>query len=173
MEKAADSIRELSDKVLSVVCDCGDFQQVEAAKDAAVREFRTIDILIPCAGGASFRIHKVKEEFKDYPVDILDWGIDVNLKGPLYLTRAIIGMMAEQKGGVIIYIGSIIGEEGGGGHSADYSAAKSGVMFGLTKSIAQYGAQYNIRSVCVSPGPVLTRTGMASMKTLVGRVASR
>jgi len=40
-----------------------------------------------------------------------------------------------------------------------------------TKSIAQYGARYNIRCACVSPGPVLTRPGMAGMKTLLGRAA--
>lgn len=44
-------------------------------------------------------------------------------------------------------------------------------MFGLTKSIAQYGSKYGIRCVCVSPGPVLTRAAMANMKTLLGRAA--
>ena len=44
-------------------------------------------------------------------------------------------------------------------------------MYGLTKSVAQYGAPYNVRCVCVSPGPVLTRAAMASMKTLLGRAA--
>ena len=44
-------------------------------------------------------------------------------------------------------------------------------MHGLTKSIAQYGAKYGIRCVCVSPGPVLTRAAMASMGTLLHRAA--
>ena len=44
-------------------------------------------------------------------------------------------------------------------------------MFGLTKSIAQFGAPHGIRCVCVSPGPVLTRAAMAEMKTLLGRAA--
>ena len=34
---------------------------------------------------------------------------------------------------------------------------------------AQYGYKYNIRCVCVSPGPVLTRPGMAWMKTLADK----
>ena len=171
LEKSAVSIRESGGKVLPVLCDCRYFEQIEAAKEAAISAFGSLDILIPCAGGASFRVHRIKEEFKNCPVEILDWGIDVNLKGPLYLTRAVIGQMARQKSGVIIYLGSITGEEGGGGNSADYAAAKSGVMYGLTKSMAQYGAQYGIRAVCVSPGPVLTRTAMADMKTLLGRAA--
>ncbi|MBO7187882.1 MAG: SDR family oxidoreductase, partial [Clostridia bacterium] len=45
------------------------------------------------------------------------------------------------------------------------------LMHGLTKSIAQYGAKYGVRCVCVSPGPVLTRANMAGMKTLMGRAA--
>ena len=53
----------------------------------------------------------------------------------------------------------------------EYTTSKAGLMHGLTKSIAQYGAKYGIRCVCVSPGPVLTRANMASMKTLLGRAA--
>ena len=44
-------------------------------------------------------------------------------------------------------------------------------MYGMTKSLALYGAKYGIRCVCVSPGPVLTRPGMAGMKTAMKRAA--
>ena len=44
-------------------------------------------------------------------------------------------------------------------------------MYGLTRSLAQCGAPYNVRCVCVSPGPVLTRPAMANMKTMLGRAA--
>ena len=37
--------------------------------------------------------------------------------------------------------------------------------------LAENVAEYGIRCVCVSPGPVLTRADMADMKTLVGRAA--
>ena len=78
--------------------------------------------------------------------------------------------MREQKSGVIINIGSITGEEGCSGNMA-YASSKSAAMNGLTKSIAKYGAKYNIRCCCVSPGPVLTRPGMAAMRTALGRAA--
>ena len=78
--------------------------------------------------------------------------------------------MAKQNSGVIINIGSITGEEGCASNVA-YSTAKSGVMNGLTKSLALYGAKYNVRVCCVSPGPVLTRPGLAGMNTLLGRAA--
>jgi NAD(P)-dependent dehydrogenase (short-subunit alcohol dehydrogenase family) len=171
LDEAVSSIRREGGTVLSAVADVRDYSQIEKVRDTVLLEFGSIDILINCAGGASFRIHNRTEEFKDMPLWVLDWGIDVNLKGPLYFTRAVIGQMIEQKSGVIIYIGSITGHEGGNGHTADYSTAKSGVMNGLTKSIAQYGAPHGVRACCVSPGPVLTRPGMANMKTLLGRAA--
>ena len=171
LERAAAEITGAGGNCISVVTDVRDFNQITAACKITMEKFGSIDVLINCAGGASFRIFDVKQEFKDYPIDILDWGIDVNLKGPLYFTRAVIGQMIAQKSGVIIYLGSITGEEGGGGSAADYSTAKSGIMYGLTKSMAQYGAPFGIRVCCVSPGPVLTRSAMAKMKTLLGRAA--
>ena len=78
--------------------------------------------------------------------------------------------MRTQNSGLIVNIGSITGAEGSG-QGMDYSTAKAGLMYGLTKSVAQYGAAHNIRCVCVSPGPVLTRADMAEMGTLLHRAA--
>ena len=99
-----------------------------------------------------------------------DFGIDVNLKGAIYFDHAVMQQMAKQNSGVIIHLGSITGEEGCSVNIA-YAASKSALMNGVTKSIALAGAKYNIRTVCVAPGPVLTRPGMANMKTLLGRAA--
>ena len=71
--------------------------------------------------------------------------------------------------GVIINVGSVDGQTGSA--AVEYSAAKSGVMNGLTKSLALYGAPWGVRVCCVSPGPVLTRPAMAKMKTPLGRAA--
>ena len=78
--------------------------------------------------------------------------------------------MREQQSGLIINIGSITGAEGAK-YGMDYATSKAGLMYGLTKSIAQFGAKYGIRSVCISPGPVLSRAAMAKMKTMLGRAA--
>ena len=53
----------------------------------------------------------------------------------------------------------------------DYAIAKSSIMTGFNKSLAQLGAKYGVRVNCVAPGPVLTRPGMAGMKTPLGRAA--
>jgi len=139
-----------------------------------VEEFGRIDIMANFAGGTAVRMCKVDRtkypEFPDVPIDVYDWGIDVNLKGPFYFAHAVLRQMREQKSGLIINIGSITGAEGSA-DGMDYSTSKAGLMYGLTKSITQFGARYGIRAVCISPGPVLTRAAMANMKTPLGRAA--
>ena len=161
-------------RAYAAICDVRDYAQVKAACEMAMREFGRIDIVANFAGGTAVRMCKVDREkypeFPDVPIEVYDWGIDVNLKGPFYFAHAALGYMREQMGGLIINVGSISGEEGDR-YGMDYPTAKAGLMHGLTKSIAQYGSKYGIRCVCVSPGPVLTRANMASMKTLLGRAA--
>ena len=159
-------------KAIGVLCDVRDYAQVCAARDKAVETFGSIDVMANFAGGTARRMLNVgwEADFPDVPIDVFDWGIDVNLKGPFYFAHAVLKQMREQKSGLIINIGSISGAEGDG-QGMDYPTAKAGLMYGLTKSIAQYGARHNIRCVCVSPGPVLTRAAMANMKTLMGRAA--
>ena len=168
-EKVAE-IRAYPANVLGVCIDIRDYAQVEQARDRAVEAFGSIDLLINCAGGAETRICRVGGEFQDIPIEVYDFGIDVNLKGAIYFDHAVMQQMAKQNSGVIIHLGSITGEEGCNVNIA-YAASKSALMNGVTKSIALAGAKYNIRTVCVAPGPVLTRPGMANMKTLLGRAA--
>lgn len=173
-----EKVKEINEKnagrAVGMLCDVRDYNQVCAARDRAVTEFGRIDLMANFAGGTAVRMQKVdrKEhpEFPDVPIEVYDWGIDVNLKGPFYFAHAVLKQMREQKSGLIINIGSITGAEGDG-YGMDYPTSKAGLMYGLTKSIAQFGAKYGIRCVCISPGPVLTRPQMANMKTLLGRAA--
>ena len=177
-EVLKEKVKEINEKgkgkAIGVICDVRDYNQVTNACDEAVKNFKNIDIVANFAGGTAVRMKNVDltiyPEFPDIPIDVYDWGIDVNLKGPFYFAHAALKYMREQNSGLIINIGSITGKEGDG-YGMDYPTSKAGLMFGLTKSIAQFGAKYNIRCVCVSPGPVLTRPGMANMKTLMGRAA--
>ena len=157
-------------KAIGVFCDVRDYKQVCNARDKAVEVFGSIDVMCNFAGGAETRMLRASGEFPDVPIEVYDWGIDVNLKGQFYFDHAVMKQMREQKSGLIINIGSITGAEGCATNVA-YSTSKSGAMGGLTKSLAQYGAKYGRRCVCVSPGPVLTRAAMANMPTLMGRAA--
>lgn len=159
-------------KAVFAVCDVTDYTQVCASCDTAIREFGRIDIVANFAGGYGRRMKNIDGtlDFTEVPIEVFDWSLDLNLKGPFYFAHAALKQMSKQKSGLIINIGSITGMEGSG-HGMDYPVAKTGVMFGLTKSIAQYGEGKGIRSVCISPGPVLTRDAMANMRTLMGRAA--
>lgn len=173
-EKVAEINAKGEGRALGVLCDVRDYKAVCSARDKAVEAFGRIDLMANFAGGTAVRMRNVDRvkyrEFPDVPIDVYDWGIDVNLKGPFYFAHAVLKQMREQQSGLIINIGSITGAEGDS-YGMDYPTSKAGLMYGLTKSIAQYGAKYGIRCVCISPGPVLTRASMASMKTLLGRAA--
>lgn len=161
-------------RAIGIICDVRDYSQVCAARDRAIMEFGRIDIVANFAGGYAVRMLNVDREkyheFPDVPIEVFDWGLDVNLKGPFYFAHAVLKQMREQNSGLIINVGSITGAEGDC-YGMEYPTAKAALMYGLTKSIAQYGAEHNIRCVCISPGPVLTRANMANMKTLLGRAA--
>lgn len=165
-----DELKQSGYEAIGCVCDVRKFDEVVKTCERVNEEFGSIDVLVNCAGGAARRIHKCNEDFLNTPIEVYDWGIDVNLKGPFYFAKAAMKYMAEQKSGVVINLGSITGAEGCASN-IDYSAAKAGVMGGLTKSLALFGAPYGIRVCCVSPGPVLTRASMSSMNTLLGRAA--
>ncbi len=152
------------------VADVRCYDSVVKAVDGAAERFGSVDYLLNCAGGCERRCNNYSGNWLDTPPEIFDWGIDVNLKGPLYFSQAAMRHMLKQKSGVIVYLGSICGEEASRDAMA-YSASKAGLMHGLTKSMALFGAPHGVRAVCVSPGPVLTRPNMANLKTLLGRAA--
>ncbi len=174
LQEEASKINAAGGKALAVVCDVRDYAQVCNVRDKAVEAFGSIDVMVSFAGGTAVRMRKVDRqacpEFPDVPIDVYDWGIDLNLKGPFYFAHAVTAQMRKQKSGLIVNIGSITGAEGDG-YGMDYPVSKAGLMYGLTKSVAQFGANHGIRCVCVSPGPVLTRAAMAKMKTPLGRAA--
>lgn len=168
-EDAAERIRSAGGQADACQVDVRHYDEVKAVIDSTIRKSGRIDILINFAGGCSTRVFGLKESFKDLDISVIDWGIDVNLKGPVYFAHAAIGYMMEKKSGVIINLGSVEGQTGS--LAIDYCTSKSGIMHGFTKSLALYGAPHNVRVCCVSPGPVLTRPAMAKMKTALGRAA--
>ena len=77
--------------------------------------------------------------------------IDINLLGPINVTKIVLGGMHERGHGRIVNIASDAGRVGSSGESV-YAACKGGVI-ALTKSIAREMARTGITLNCVSPGP--------------------
>ncbi|MBT8347444.1 MAG: 3-oxoacyl-ACP reductase FabG [Desulfofustis sp.] len=93
------------------------------------------------------------------PVDRIvdeDWDrlLELNLTAPMILVRELAGQMKERKWGRIVNISSIFGlcakEERG-----SYSATKSGLI-GITRTMAQELAPWNITANAIAPGPIST-----------------
>lgn len=158
-------------KGLALACptDVRVYADAEKAARLAVRKTGRLDLYIGFAGGFEARMLNSYKPFYEQPVEVLDWGIDVNLKGQIYFARACMPQMVKQKSGVLCCIGSVTGFEGDG-IGAMYGTAKSG-LFNFVKGLAQAGAPHGVRAFCVTPGPVMTRPGMAAMKTLQGHAA--
>jgi NAD(P)-dependent dehydrogenase (short-subunit alcohol dehydrogenase family) len=166
--EAAEEICARGGEAVGVRVDVRCYEEIEEAVSLAVERYGSVDILLNSAGGNAGRVFGCRGPFHEMDIDIIDWGLDVNFKGPVYFCRAVLAHMIQQERGVVINMGSVDGVTGSG--SPDYSAPKAG-MIGLTKSIALIGAPHGVRSCCVSPGPVLTRPAMAKMKTRLGRAA--
>ncbi len=157
-------------RAYACVTDVRKYADAEKAAALALKETGRLDLLVTFAGGYEPRICGTRGiPFYEQPIEVLDWGIDVNLKGSIYFARACMPQMVKQKSGVICCLGSVTGFEGDG-NGAMYGTAKSG-LYNFVKSFAQAGAPHHVRAFCVTPGPVMTRPGMAAMKTLQGRAA--
>mgnify|MGYP003293035674 CR=1 FL=1 len=125
------------------------------------------DILVTCAGGNEARCCSSYKPIYEQPQEVIDWGLDTNLKGAVYFSRACMPYMVKAKSGVIVTLGSVTGFEGDGVGSM-YGTAKSG-LFNFVKGLAIAGGPHNVRALCVTPGPVLTRAAMSGMPTVLGR----
>ena len=164
----AQAAAEIGDAAIPV---CGDVRECAYAEAVAAEAAKLggADYLVACAGGNEARCCNSRVPFYEQPYEVLDWGIDVNLMGPIYFARALMPQMVAKKSGVIVMLGSVTGFEGDGVGSM-YGTAKSG-LFNFVKGLASAGAPHGVRAVCVTPGPVLSRAAMNSMPTLMGRAA--
>ena len=117
-----------------------------------------IDVLIHIAG----ILEGADTEINNFPEDIWNKVIDVNLRGSFLVTKYVSKIMIKQNSGVIILTSSGAGVHGGSSSYA-YGSAKGGVH-GLSLVLEQNLSKYNIRVNDVLPGSVKTPLKVKNVK---------
>jgi 2-hydroxycyclohexanecarboxyl-CoA dehydrogenase len=92
--------------------------------------------------------------FLDTDEDLWERLIDINLRGPIRMTRAVLPQMVDRQSGRIVNISSDAGRVGSSGEAV-YSACKAGII-GFGKTVAREVARYGVTVNAICPGPTDT-----------------
>lgn len=140
---------------MAIGIDVTDGAQVQAGLDAVGEELGSVEVLVNNAGWDELR------PFLETDERFWDRVLDINLKGCLRLTHALVPGMVDAGWGRVVNIGSDAGRVGSS-HEAAYSAAKGGVI-AFTKTLAREVARHGVTANVVCPGPTDTPllSGMA------------
>ena len=115
----------------------------------AVKKWGRVDILINNAGLMPLSF------FKNNKVEEWEQMIDVNIKGVLYCTSAVIPHMLDKKSGHIVNLSSVAGRIVFAGGSV-YCATKHAITAFSEGLRNELSPKYNIRVTCIEPGAVST-----------------
>lgn len=135
--------------VTTLQFDVAKREEVKSAIASLPETFKKIDILINNAGNA----HGLST-LQDGNIDDWDAMLDINVKGLLYVTKAIMPQMIAQNDGFIVNIGSTAGKDVYKNGNV-YCASKFAVN-ALNKSMRLDLNDYNIRVSAIHPGLVET-----------------
>ena len=145
----AEAIVAAGGQAIGLAMDVSDEDQVNQGVDALVAKYGSIDILVSNAG---VQMIESLDKF-----EFARWKkmLEIHLDGAFLTTKAALQhMYKDDRGGVVIYMGSV--------HShlasklkAPYVTAKHGIL-GLARVLAKEGAPHNVRSHVICPGFVKT-----------------
>ena len=195
-QAVADSLTAGGYPSLAIPTDITQPDSVNEAVEKVLSAFGRIDILVNSAAlDPKFDPDAVNKgitpgAFEDYPLDLWNSALNVNLTGMFLMTQACVKPMIEQgKKGSIINICSTYGLNGPDQRiyvkegkrvafkPVYYTVTKAGVM-GFTKYLAAYYAETDIRVNALTPGGVFNNhedyfVKNYSAKTILGRMARK
>jgi gluconate 5-dehydrogenase len=151
-EQAAAGIEQLGVKALAAACDVTKPDQVEALKDATLRKFGRVDVLVNNAGKAWVA------PAEEMPLERWQQVMDLNVTAPFICSQIFGREMIKAKKGSIINIASIAGLRGRDPKAYDsvvYSTSK-GALVNFTRDLAVKWAKHNIRVNAICPGFFVT-----------------
>jgi NADP-dependent 3-hydroxy acid dehydrogenase YdfG len=154
---AADLKKSFNINTLTLAFDVQDKDAVFTAINSLPEEWKQIDVLVNNAGLALGR-----DSFEN--ADLNDWEtmLDTNVKGMMYVTRAVLPYMIEKKGGHIINLGSIAAKEVyqlGNGYCSSKHAVDA-----LSKSMRIDLLHHKIKVTAIHPGAAETEFSIVRFK---------
>jgi 2-hydroxycyclohexanecarboxyl-CoA dehydrogenase len=147
-EEAAEPLRAVGTAAVALAADVTDPAAVERAVASFEASAGRLDGLVNNAGWDR------AGNFVDTDPALWRRVIDVNLYGPLHVTRAVLPRLLARGAGRVVSIASDAGRVGSSGEAV-YAACKAGVI-AFTKSVAREVARSGVTLNCVAPGPTDT-----------------
>lgn len=142
-------IKENGGEVYSQKLDVTKKNECNSFVDNVLKKWGTVNILVNNAGLMPLSF------FKNLKIDEWDQMIDVNIKGVLYCTGAVVTHMLENKSGHIINISSVAGRIVFPAGSV-YCATKHAITAFSEGLRQELSVRKNIRVTCIEPGVVAT-----------------
>ena len=157
LQRLAAEIRQKGSEVLSLCFDVRDAEAVKKAIENLDDKWKNIAVLVNNAGLA-VGVSPLQEGILD------DWErmIDTNVKGLLYVTRAVAPLMIQKNSGHIVNIASIAGKEVYPGGNV-YCATKHAVD-ALSRAMRTDMLKHNIKVTNIAPGMVETEFSLVRYK---------
>lgn len=147
---SAQAAQSIGPEHVGIACNVARKEECERAIGQVIARLGRIDVLINNAG--------ITQPLKIMDIAPENWDavLNVNLRGVLYLSQAVIPHMRERRNGSIACTSSVSAQRGGGIFGGPhYSASKAGVL-GLAKNMARELGPDGIRVNCVTPGLIQT-----------------
>lgn len=153
LQDLAELIKKEGGQALSLDLDVADGASIQKAVQQVLDLYGRIDILINNAGLGRLDWLETLDPYLD-----IEPLIDVNLKGLIELTRAVLPSMLAHRSGTIINVSSVAGLIAAPTYSI-YAATKYGVR-GFTEALRREVAPFNLNIVGFYPGPAKTEFGL-------------
>ncbi len=151
LDQVAGEITAIGRRVLAMPLDLADESAIPAAISQFLDRFGRVDILVNAAGT------DVPGSVEELQAGDWDRVLDVNLRAPFLLAKAVFPHMRVAGHGTIVNVSSVAGKRGWANASA-YCASKFGLT-GLTQAVAAEGKPYGIRACILNPGGMDTNWG--------------
>ena len=148
VDKAIAKLQEEGLEVDGYCPNLNNYSEIDQTIAEILKKYGRIDILV----------NNADKPIENTPLEEIDKVIDLNLRAVLYLTKAVVPAMKQQKSGVILNTSSMVSIYGQPAGVA-YPATKFAIN-GLTKSLARELAPAGIRVNAVAPG--VTNTDMVA-----------